>query len=59
MFAWIAQNAATIISAAAVLILVGIAVFALIKQKKSKKGGCTGNCASCGSCCPYCKDKQS
>ncbi|MBQ1685268.1 MAG: FeoB-associated Cys-rich membrane protein [Clostridia bacterium] len=59
MFAWIAQNAATIISAAAVLILVGIAVFALIKQKKSKKGGCTGNCASCGGCCPYCKDKQS
>ncbi|MBR0136238.1 MAG: FeoB-associated Cys-rich membrane protein [Clostridia bacterium] len=57
MLAWIAQNAATIISAAAVLILVGIAVFALIKQKKSKKGGCTGNCASCGGCCPYCKDK--
>ena len=41
------------------IILVGIAVFALIKQKKSKKGGCTGNCASCGGCCPYCKDKQS
>ncbi len=57
MFAWIAQNAATIIAAAAVLILVGIAVFALIRQKKSKKGGCTGDCASCGGCCPYCRDK--
>ncbi len=57
MLAWIADNAATIIAGAAVLIAVGIAVFSLVRQKKSKKGGCTGNCASCGGCCPYCKDK--
>ena len=42
---------------AAVLIAVGIAVFSLVRQKKSKKGGCIGNCASCGGCCPYCRDK--
>lgn len=57
MFAWIADNAATLIAAAAVLILVGLAVFSIVKEKKSRKGGCTGNCASCGGCCPYCKDK--
>ena len=57
MLAWIADNAATIIAAAAVLALVGIAVFSIVKQRKSKKGGCTGNCASCGGCCPYSKNK--
>lgn len=57
MFAWIADNLATIIAAAAVLILVGIAVFSLIRQKKHSKGACTGNCASCGGCCPYCRDR--
>ncbi len=57
MFAWIADNAATILTSAAVLIVVGLAVFSLVKQKKGAgaKGGCTGNCASCGGCCPYCK----
>ena len=57
MFAWIADNAVTVIAAAAVLIAVGIAVLSIVKQKKSGKGGCTGNCASCGGCCPYCRDK--
>ena len=57
MFERIAENAATIIAAAAVLIAVGLAVFSLVKQKKSKKGGCTGNCAACGGCCPYSKNK--
>ena len=55
MFEWIGRNAATIITIAAVTIIVGIAIFSLVKEKKSAKGGCTGNCASCGGCCPYCK----
>ncbi len=58
MFAWIAENAATIIAAAAVLILVGAAVFSLVRQKKKSKGRCTGNCASCAGCCPYCADTR-
>lgn len=57
MFAWFADNAVTIIAIAAVLTVVGIAVFSLVRQKKNHKGGCTGNCASCGMGCPYCKDK--
>ena len=53
MFAWIAENAVTIIVTAVLLAVVGIAVFALIKEKKSKKGCCTGDCASCGMGCSY------
>ena len=55
MLEWIADNAATAIAAGIVLLLVGVAVFSLVKQKKKKKGGCTGDCASCGGGCPYCK----
>ncbi len=53
MFAWIAENAATIITVSVVLILVGISVFSLIRDKKRKKGGCTGNCATCGMGCSF------
>ncbi len=53
MFAWIAENAVTLAAIAVVLILVGIAVFALVKDLKNKKGACTGNCATCGMGCPY------
>ena len=51
MFAWIADNAVTIIVIAVILVLIGIAVFSLLRDKKNKKGGCTGNCASCGMSC--------
>ncbi len=51
MFAWIAENAITIIVIAAVLVLIGVALFSVIKDKKNKKGVCTGNCATCGMSC--------
>ena len=54
MFSWIADNAATIIAAAVVLILIGVAVFSLVKGKKKSSGVCTGDCAGCGAGCPYC-----
>ena len=53
MFAWIAENAVTIIVIAIIFVLIGVAVFSLRKGKKNKKGGCTGNCASCGMSCSY------
>lgn len=58
MFAWIAENAVTIIAVSVILISVGFAVFSLLKGKKNKTGGCTGNCASCGMCCGGGKDKK-
>ena len=58
MFAWIAENAITIIVIAAVLVLIGVALFSVIKDKKNKKGVCTGNCATCGmGCSGYNKKK--
>ncbi|MBR0232243.1 MAG: FeoB-associated Cys-rich membrane protein [Clostridia bacterium] len=53
MFEWIADNAVTLIAAAAVLICAGLAVFSLVKSKKRRGGcsSCTGDCAACGMCC--------
>ena len=53
MLQWIAENALTVIVIAAVLVMVGVAVFSLLKDKKNKKGGCTGNCATCGMGCQH------
>ena len=58
MFAWIEDNAATIIAAAVVLALIALAVFSLVKGKKNKKGGCTGNCATCGMGCSYAENNK-
>ena len=58
MFAWIAENAATVIAIAAILIVVGFAVFSLVKDRKRGSGGCTGNCATCGMGCSYGKNKK-
>ncbi len=51
MFAWLAENAVTVITVSVLIIITGLAVFSLIREKKSKKGACTGNCASCSACC--------
>ena len=58
MIAWITENAVTLIAAAAVLALVAIAVFALVRERKRGSGGCTGNCASCGMGCSCNKVKK-
>ena len=57
MFAWIAENAVTILATAVLLFAVGAAVFSLVKEKRRRSGGCTGNCASCGMGCSY-SDKK-
>ena len=57
MFEWIAENAVTIIVLAIVLVIVGIAVFSLVKQKKNKSCCCTGDCSTCGMGCSYGKKK--
>ena len=50
MFAWIAENAATLIASAVLAAVTGVAVFSLVRDKKKNKG-CTGNCATCGMSC--------
>ena len=58
MFQWIAENALTVIVIAAVLVIAGAAVFSLVKDKKSKKGCCTGNCATCCMGCSHNKSSE-
>ena len=36
MFTWIAENAATVIAAAVLLVVIGLAVFSLVRDKKKK-----------------------
>ena len=52
MIAYIAENWATILTAAAVIALLAIA-FAFLSRKNASVGGCSGDCGSCksaGSC---------
>ncbi len=58
MFAWIADNAVTIIAIVLVLLIAGLAVFSLVKDKKSGSGGCTGNCATCRMGCSGNKNRK-
>ena len=58
MFDWIAQNAATIITVVVLLVVIGIALLSLLKDKKHRSGGCTGNCATCGMGCSYGKKNK-
>ncbi len=51
MFAWFAENLATILTILVLTAVIGIAVYSIAKDKRNKSGGCTGNCASCGMGC--------
>ena len=57
MFAWIAQNALTLAVCEVLLAAIAAAVLSIVKDKKNKKGGCTGSCATCGASCPYNRKK--
>lgn len=58
MFEWIANNAVTIITIFAVTMLVGVAVFTLVREKKSGAGGCSGCSGCCSGCCHACGAAQ-
>ncbi len=58
MFAWIVENAVTLTACAIVLATIAVAIISLIRDKKNKKGGCTGNCATCGMACSYHNKKR-
>ncbi len=58
MFVWLADNAVTLITIAVIMALVGIAVFALVKEKKDKTGSCAENSPKCGMGCSYGKKHE-
>lgn len=50
MLQWIQMNLATIVIAAALVVMVGAIVWYLRRQKKQGKSSCGGNCAHCAMC---------
>lgn len=47
MFNWISDNLGTIIVALILLAIITAIITAMVKNKKSGKSVCSGNCASC------------
>ena len=53
MLAWITENIGTILISAVLLLIVGLIIVKLVKDKKKGKSSCGCNCAHCamsGSC---------
>ena len=50
MLTWLISNAASILAALAVLLLVALVIRGMIRDKKAGRSSCGGSCASCGAC---------
>ena len=50
MLAWISANLASIVLTAVIVLIVGLLIFVMVRDKKAGKSSCGGNCASCASC---------
>lgn len=50
MLDWLSENWGSIIALAVVILLVVLALRSIIKDKKSGKSLCGGNCGACGAC---------
>ena len=53
MFAWIVENAATIIVMAVLILIAALIIAHMIRCKKNGKSSCGGNCGGCAmrGCC--------
>ena len=50
MFAWLSANLINIILVAVLVLIVGLLLRGMIRNKKAGKSSCGCNCASCGAC---------
>ena len=50
MITWLAQNLGTILISIVLILLVGLIIKSMIRDKKMGKSACTGTCASCKMC---------
>ena len=60
MFAWLSANLINIVLVAVLVLIVGLLLGSMIREKKAGKSSCGGNCASCGACsgCSACARLQ-
>ena len=54
MMAWLSANLVNIILTAAVVLIVGLLIFVLVRDKRAGKSSCGGSCAGCGGNCVGC-----
>ena len=54
MLTWISANLINILLTAAVVLIVGLLIFVMIRDKKAGKSSCGGSCAGCGGSCAGC-----
>ena len=50
MLTWLAANWINILLCAAVVLLVGLTIRSMIRDRKAGKSSCGGSCANCGAC---------
>ena len=57
MLAWLSANLINIVLVAVILLVVGLLIRGMVRDRKAGKRSCGGNCASCGACsgCSCCK----
>ena len=50
MLNWLSANLVNIVLIAALVLIVGLLVRGMIRDRKAGKSPCGGNCAACGAC---------
>ncbi len=50
MMVWLSANLINIALVAVLVLIVGLLLGCMIRDKKAGKSTCSGNCASCGAC---------
>ena len=50
MLAWFSANLINIVLTAVIVLIVGLLIFVMVRDKKAGKSSCGGNCANCASC---------
>ncbi len=50
MLNWLSANLVNIVLIAALVLIVGLLIRGMIRDRKAGKSPCGGNCAACGAC---------
>ena len=50
MLTWLSANLINIILVAVIMLITGLLIRSMIRDKKAGKPSCGGNCAGCGAC---------
>ena len=50
MLAWFSANLINIALTAVIVLIVGLLIFVMVRDRKAGKSSCGGSCSSCGAC---------